>query len=75
FGAVTVATGSLWPALIAHVAVNLHGFSLGGRGRGRGPRDARRPGVAGGGGLRPGDGVNPGTPGSERPPGATPPAP
>ncbi len=72
FGTVTVSTGSLWPALIAHVAVNLHGFSLGGRG----PRGAARPGVAGGGGrLRPGGGISPGTPGSERPPGATPPDP
>jgi uncharacterized protein len=26
FGALTLATGSLWPALIAHVGVNLHGF-------------------------------------------------
>ena len=39
FGALTLASGSLWPALIAHVGVNLHGFSAGlrqGR-RGSGP--------------------------------------
>lgn len=30
FGALTLYSGSLWPALIAHVAVNLHGFTLGG---------------------------------------------
>lgn len=30
FGVLTLASGSLWPALVAHVAVNLHGFSLGG---------------------------------------------
>jgi len=70
FGAVTVATESLWPALIAHVAVNLHGFSLGGCG----PRSAVRPGVAAGG-PRSADGVNPGTSGSERPPDAAPPGP
>jgi len=29
-GWLTLASGSLWPALIAHVAVNLHGLTLGG---------------------------------------------
>ncbi len=71
FGAVTVATGSLWPALIAHVAVNLHGFSLGGRG----PRSAPRPAAAAGGGPHPGDGLSPGTSGSGRPPDAARPGP
>ena len=39
FGLLTLASGSLWPALIAHVAVNLHGFTLGGE------RLRRRPSV------------------------------
>ena len=40
----TLATDSLWPALIAHVGVNLHGFSLGGRRPG--PSAAPRSGSA-----------------------------
>ena len=32
FGALTLASGSLVPAVVAHVAVNLHGFTLGGEG-------------------------------------------
>lgn len=61
FGALTLATGSLWPALIAHVAVNLHGFSQGGRGA--------RPAPAGDAPF------SPGTPGSAPPRGAAPPRP
>lgn len=70
FGALTLATGSLWPALIAHVAVNLHGFSLGGRGHGDPPRPAvRRPNrvESVGAASLGGEALSPGTPGSEPP--------
>ena len=69
FGAVTLATGSLWPALIAHVGVNLHGFSIGGR-RPRPPAAPRAGSTA-----RPGGSVSPGSRGSARPPHGAPPAP
>ena len=61
FGVVTLATGSLWPALIAHVAVNLHGFSQGGRGLRPSPATGAR--------------VSPGTPGSAAPRDGVPPRP
>ena len=69
FGAVTLATGSLWPALIAHVGVNLHGFSLGGRR----PRPSAAP--RSGGAAHAGGPVSPGSRGSARPPRGAPPAP
>ena len=68
FGALTLATGSLWPAIVAHVAVNLIGFASGHQRR---PRDPRAAAAAA---ARP-QSVNPGTRGSEPGPPAEPPAP
>lgn len=70
FGTVTLATDSLWPALIAHVGVNLHGFSLGGRSPK--PPAGPRAGFGPGRGMPP---VNRDDRGSVRPPPAAPPAP
>ncbi len=84
FGAVTVATGSLWPALIAHVGVNLHGFSsVAPDGGGTDPRApgrfarSRVRAPASGAGDGPGEeaSLSPGERESAPPPGAAPPDP